>query len=407
MVKRMRGDGRVYLPKVSTIYMADYWVNGHRVRCSTGCRNEREAWAWLRARQAEIATGNYTGHTVAKIMVSELVKDVLDQHRINGNKSIVDEERHWRLHLKPYFENYRAVQVSTDLLRSYVKKRLEQLNKWGEPPKNATINRELALLRSAFYLGYEATPPKVFRVPTFPMLQEDNTREGFLKDEDYDKLAAAAAEVGLWMRGLVAVYNTYGWRRSEPLDDLRIEQVDMLNNTIDLNPGATKNKDARVIKMTQEVRAIIAMCLEGKQPSDRVFTREHGKPIGDFRKTWYKMCCSVGLGRMACRKCDRTVIEDAECECGCKTQHYIGSLVHDLRRTGCRNLRRLGVHEKTIMKIGGWKTRSVFDRYNIVDEKDLADAAAKLDRKAQQRKRHSKDTVVPKVPANDKTSSVN
>jgi hypothetical protein len=50
----------------------------------------------------------------------------------------------------------------------------------------------------------------------------------------------------------------------------------------------------------------------------------------------------------------------------------------------------LGVHEKTIMKIGGWKTRSVFDRYNIFDESDLAEAAAKLDQKAQQRKlRHS------------------
>jgi hypothetical protein len=66
-----------------------------------------------------------------------------------------------------------------------------------------------------------------------------------------------------------------------------------------------------------------------------------------------------------------------------------------------------GVHEKTIMKIGGWKTRSVFDRYNIVDEKDLADAAAKLNRKARQRKRHSKGTVPPDTPANDKTSSVN
>jgi hypothetical protein len=49
----------------------------------------------------------------------------------------------------------------------------------------------------------------------------------------------------------------------------------------------------------------------------------------------------------------------------------------------------------------------VLDRYNIGDEKDLADAGAKLDRKAQQRKRHSKDTVVPKVLANHKTSSMN
>jgi hypothetical protein len=46
----------------------------------------------------------------------------------------------------------------------------------------------------------------------------------------------------------------------------------MLNKTIDLNPGATKNKDARVIKMTQEVRAIISMCIQGKKSEERVFT---------------------------------------------------------------------------------------------------------------------------------------
>jgi hypothetical protein len=31
------------------------------------------------------------------------------------------------------------------------------------------------------------------------------------------------------------------------------------------------------------------------------------------------------------------------------------------------------------MQIGGWKTRSVFDRYNVVSERDLVDAAAKLE----------------------------
>jgi hypothetical protein len=31
------------------------------------------------------------------------------------------------------------------------------------------------------------------------------------------------------------------------------------------------------------------------------------------------------------------------------------------------------------MQIGGWKTRSVFDRYNVVSERDLVDAATKLE----------------------------
>jgi hypothetical protein len=93
--------------------------------------------------------------------------------------------------------------------------------------------------------------------------------------------------------------------------------------------------------MTQEVRAIVSRCIAGKKVEDWVFTRENEKPIGDFRKTWYKMCCVVGLGRKACRACDRTLME-GKCECGCADVHYSGLLVHDLRRTGCRNLTASG-----------------------------------------------------------------
>jgi integrase len=53
-----------------------------------------------------------------------------------------------------------------------------------------------------------------------------------------------------------------------------------------------------------------------------------------------------------------------------------GRLVHDLRRTAARDFRKAGVSEGEIMKLCGWKTRDMFDRYNIIDASDLSRAVA-------------------------------
>jgi integrase len=207
----------------------------------------------------------------------------------------------------------------------------------------------MAALKRMFRIGMYSTPPKVLRLPKFPKLPQDNVRKGFLEDAQYKKLIGYCPDV--WFRTLVEMGRTYGWRISE-LINLRIKQVDVNARIIRLEPGTTKNKDGREVTMTTAVHALLVQCVEGKSADGAAFTRSDGVPVKDFRDMWAKATEAAGVP---------------------------GLLFHDLRRTAARNLRRAGIAEGVIMKIGGWRTRSVFERYAIVSQTDIADALRKLE----------------------------
>jgi integrase len=286
------------------------------------------------------------------VTVNELLANVVLDYEING-KSLRWADVICRNHLRPFFGHLRANRVDSVLLQRFIAKRQ------AEGAANATINNNLALLKRAYNLAAQATPPLIGRVPHFPMLKVDNVRKGFFEYDEYLRVREALPDD---LKPLL-VFAYYTGCRAGELLGLRWNQVDLEERVCRLEPGETKNGYARTIPLPVQLYEVLVI---QKQFRDQYwpdcglvfFQHRNGKPIRYYRNGWAKACHAAGLW-------------DEEAQEPTK-------LFHDLRRSGVRDLVRSGTPETVAMAISGHRTRSVFDRYNIVSEQDLKQAAQRL-----------------------------
>ena len=276
-----------------------------------------------------------------KVRVADLLPLIEADYTHNNFRSWDDALSRWNHHLRPSFGDLLASELTTDHQDAYIAQRLRDKAAGG------TINRELSVLRRMLKLAFVAG--KIQAVPPFRHLREDNIRTGFLTQREYNLLAAQATDIGI--RGLLAVAYSFGFRRGECLD-LRVRQVDLVNNVIELERRQCKNNEIKIVAMTSEVRNVLAACVAGKEPDDHAFSwASDGRPIRDFRETWTALFAKAGVAP---------------------------KLFHDLRRSAVRNMIERGVPMRTAMQISGHRTMSVFQRYNIQSIENLKDAALKI-----------------------------
>ena len=331
--------GMIY--KRGRVYWIKYYRDGRPYRESARSHKMADARRLLRKREGEIAEGQLPGIFFDRVRFSELTGDILNDYIINKKSSWCNVERIIRLHLKPFFEGRRATDITTSLVREYISHRL------GVGAANATINRELSALKRMFSLAGQSTPPKVSQVPFIPMLRENNTRKGFLEHEQFLALRKALPEN---LRGLVTFGYKTGWRISEIIN-LTWDRIDLDQGIVRLEAGETKNNAARTIYLDGELKEILRDQFIRRQLGCAYVFHRNGKRVKSIRKAWNTACWQMGLGE---------------------------KIFHDLRRTAIRNMVRAGIPERVAMMISGHKTRSVFDRYNIVSTNDLKMAAEKL-----------------------------
>jgi len=137
---------------------------------------------------------------------------------------------------------------------------------------------------------------------------------------------------------------------------LEWNQIDFASSVIRLRAGETKNDEGREVPITPQLNALLEERYAKRDPSChyvcfRFDGKGHAVKLNTPRKAWASALRQAGLGEM---------------------------LFHDLRRSGVRNLVRAGVPERVAMEISGHRTRSVFERYNIVSAADIREAGRKL-----------------------------
>lgn len=303
----------------------------------------------------------FVGPAAERRSVGELL-DRAKKHFETGQKTrggAYKSIREILVHLKPLtriLQHRLARSMDRTRLEEYVQQRR------SEGVSDTTIDRELELLRRAYNLAIEdGKIAKPLRVPRL-VAKDANAKAGFYERAGFEHLLTELPSQVL--RDVASCGYLTGWRKGEILS-LTWDAYDRETRALRLHGKDSKNDSPRVVTLegAPELAAVIERRLAERRLDSPLIFHNDGRAIGDFTKTWQRVCVRIGLGSF------EEVVRG-----GRPRRHYVGKCFHDFRRTAARNMVRAGVDPTIAKRITGHKTDSMFQRYAIVSESDLAEA---------------------------------
>jgi integrase len=330
----MTGVGRIFLR--GKRYWVAYYRRGREVRKSAGTESEVKARKFL---QAQLRNASLVGRE-ERVTFDELVGLIKADYELRELRSKYDLEKSRLPHLEKAFKELRAIDITTSV-RKY------SADRKRSGAANATINRELGVLKRAFKLALQ--DDILSSAPHIQMLPETTVRQGFVSHAQF--LAITAELKAPALRDIAEFLYLTGWRLSEAIG---LEWRDIEAGLIRLRGENSKTKHPRSLPAKGDLLQILKRCQAARRMSCRFIFHLDGRKLhrGSVSRAWRR----AGIR--------------AKCP---------GIMVHDLRRTAARNLVRSRVPERVVMERLGHRTRSMLDRYNIVSEADMLEAQDRLE----------------------------
>lgn len=309
----------------------------------------KQARERLRELLRTASTPDHLGPDVKRLTFSDLRAGIVADYTRKNNRSGRRLEQAL-VHLAQMFGQDLALRITDERVLKYIEGRQ------AESASSSTVNRELAVLRRMFRLHRHLRR----YAPEIHLFDErDNIRDGFADPAEFDALLAAlrARDEGAVVDVTEFAYLTL-MRRENALGlqwahlTLRVESGAVVGGRVRLPGTMMKNKNPLSLVLRGRLLHIIGRRWASRIPASPFVFHRDGRRIVRFEGAWRAACTAAGLA---------------------------GLRFHDLRRSGARNLRRAGVPESVIQRMGGWKTRAMFLRYAITDDRDLEQAADAYD----------------------------
>ena len=316
-----RGDGSLIRVEGQPNWFSLICVRGKQHEISTGTSDLKLAKRFHWQKLDELAADRqglkqFTTPQHRQLQFGSLLDDLVSDYRVRRVKSLGSVLSHLKP-LREHFGDWRALDINFRAIEGYIAKRRE------DGKANATINRELELLRRAHRLAHDRQ--LLPSIPKVRVLPESNTRQGFFERPDLEAVIAALPDD---LRDFTRFAYLTGWRKGEIIS-LKWSDVDRDAGAIRLRPEAAKTGRGRTVMLEGDLAELIdrrsrLFEKDGNVRVTQLVFHRDGKSVGDFKKSWATACRAAGVP---------------------------DKLFHDLRRTAARNMVRAGVPERVAMAV--------------------------------------------------------
>lgn len=318
-------------------FPASYYIrfkhNGKIKRISVRANNYNLAEKILNKKKAEIAENKFLDIKKEKlILIEDIAKLFLEKHSKVFKKSFKKDISRVNVILK-YFRGKYLQHITVDCLNEYVLTKKDKV-------KTATINRELACLKTIFNKAIEWGYANENPVRKVKLLPENNMRIRYLEKEEIDDLLKACNSLkkAIYLKPIIIIALNTGMRRGEIFN---LKWEDAIQNVIHIRES--KSGRGRFIPMNNTVKETlknlspIYELKDGKSMmSEYIFRGRSHKPIKDIRTAFRNVLKEAGISNFR---------------------------FHDLRHTFASHLVMSGVDLLTVKELLGHRTLEMTMRY--------------------------------------------